>query len=373
MKKVFIILLLALALVFTLAACNNPDKTYASPRWKNETHTFNISKALTEDSTVVRDGVTFIKEPGASNYEPNLETADEVVPEDVRGTYTMKIAVNETDKTCTFTTEQTLYVSYPTSLLISFSIWDTPDENGNKLSDKVVPLESAENPFPVDGTYTTLKSTTVTKVVFRNDASQRPFSSENHVDGFYIGKTAQTISKYDLQTTYEWSEKNKVTISVNGEKQETTGTYTEKFIDANQILLYVRSLDKTNSSFKDGPTVSVYMPKTDKVVRASFIYTYSCNTSVTVGSEDVFVKLNAVCVVVDGTALLMQLNVPEYVNGDGKFLDSIPNVGSSADKYSTLRFRSGIFSYHLSDFGSLENGSEILEAIKVKPAPKDEQ
>lgn len=369
MKKLSVILLLALSLVLTLSACSSTEKTYTSPRWKNEIHTFKVSKAILENTTVVRDGVTYIKEPGASSYEPNVNQADEVVPQDISGTYVMKISVNETDKTCTFSTEQILFVQYPASLLQGSSSWNTADEKGNKLSDKVVAQDSSDYPFERDEAYITLKSVTTTKVVFHNDAYQRPISSENHVDGFYIGKTAQTVSKYDLATTYEFNEKNKVSITVNGEKQTASGTFAEKFIDANQILLYVRSLDKTSSSFQDSPTVSIYMPQADKIVKASFVFTYACNTTVAdANGEDAYVKLNAVGVVIDGTALLTQLNVPDTVNADKKYLDSIPNVGSSADKYSTLRFRSGIYSYRLADWNSLDNGSAILEAIKAKPA-----
>lgn len=350
MKK-FAFVLLALALILTLAACSNPAITYASPRWKNEEHTFKIVKAVDEDSSLVE------------SYEEMLAKADEVMPTYVSGTYTMKIVVNNTQKTCTYTTEQTLYVAYPTELLQGYSIWNTPDEDGNTLSAMVAPED--ENPLTYTGNFTTLKSYTATSVTFQNEASQRPYSSTNEVDGFYIGKTAQTISKYKLETNYDWSAKNKVTITVNGEKQSTSGTYTEKFIDANQILLYARSLEKSSTSFQDSPTVAVYMPKLDKVVTAAFSFSYKATTYLLVDGEFVFVNVNAIGVVVSNTMLLLQFNVPDSVNANNKNLDSIPNgTGSQLSKYTTLRFRSGAYSYHLDDYSSVENGNEILEAIK---------
>ena len=352
MKK-FAIVLLALALVLTLAACsNNPAITYASPRWKDEEHTFKILKAVDEDPSLVE------------GYEETLAKADEVVPTFVSGTYKMKIVVNNTQKTCTYTTEQTLYVAYPTELLEGYAIWDTPDEEGNTLSAMVASAE--ENPFSYSGNFTTLKSYTATSVTFQNEASQRPYSSTNEVDGFYIGKTAQTISKYKLETNYEWSAKNKVTITVNGEKQSTSGTYKEKFIDANQILLYTRSLEKSSTSFQDSPVVTVYMPKLDKVVTAAFSFAYKATTYISVDGEFVFVNLNAVGVVINNSVLLLQFNVPDSVNSDNKNLDSIPNAatGSTLNKYTTLRFRAGVYSYHLADYSSVENGNEILTAIK---------
>ena len=250
MKRISIVLVLALALLVTLTACNNTEETLTTPRWKNgEELTFTIQKAVLDNAKFEHNNETYLLEPGTTNYEPNLQTMDEVVPEDVAGTYKMKIEVNEAAATCTFTTEQTLYVAYKTTLLTSFDIWNTPDESGHKLSEKIAP--SNENPFSMTDC-TTLKSVTTTEVVFKNISEQRPLSSKNHVDGFYIGKTAQTLSAYDLETTYEWDD-NKVTIYVNGEKQESGGSYSKKFIDANQILLYSRSLEKSSSSFKDAP------------------------------------------------------------------------------------------------------------------------
>ena len=368
MKKISIVLLLSLALVFTLTACNNTPVTHTSPRWENsESYTFTIKKAIVETSDVTHNDATYIREPGVTNYEPDVDNMDEIVPEDVSGTYVMSIAVDSVNTTCTFKTSQTLYVSYPKTLLESSPIWNTPDANGNKLSDKVVPQDSEENPFEADADLITLKSITETEVVFRNDSTQRPISSKNHVDGFYIGKTAQTISKYDLATTYEFNAKNKVTITVNGETMATSGVFAEKFIDANQLLLYVRSLDKSTTSFQDSPSVTVYMPKVDENVMATFVFSYTCNTVVEVAAEEIFVKVNAVGVIVNSNVLLMQLNVPDTVNSDSKYLDSLPNAGSgtSTDKYSTVRFRSGVYSYWLTDFSSMTNGSKILEAISA--------
>ena len=364
MKKISLLALLLIVVVLTLTACGNTPTTRAEIRWKDEEHTFVIRKKLSDDTIIKQYFTYYNREPEATTYEPDVEKLDEIMPDDVSGTYTMKISVN--GNTCTLKTNQTLYASYPSATLKSFDVWNTPDKSGKTLSSFEVEAGSAEDPFNMTG-WTTLKSTTETEVVFQNDATQRPLSSKNKVEGFYIGKTAQTISCYELETKYTWDD-NDVTITVNGESQSTDGRYSEKFIDANQILLYVRSLDKTAESFQDTPSVSVYMPKEDKVVTASCLFTYDCDATVWADGKELCVRLSAVFVVVDGVALLTQLNIPDKVS-DGTNLDYIPKSDSDLYKYSTVRFRSGIYSYHLADFSSLDgdtpgNGAKILNSIQ---------
>ncbi len=361
MKKIALLLLLVLSLAVLLTACNQAATTYANPRWENEEYTFNISKANLNANSVEHEGNTFIVEPVVAGYESLPENMDQVVPEDVDGTYVAKIAVDDKTKQCTYTTSQTLYCQYPTDLLRSYANW-------NELSKLAVPADSAENPFSKHDGLTTLKSTTTTKVVFKNEASQRPISSENHVDGYYLGKVEQVVSKYDYVTEYSWNEKDKLTVKVNGEEKKPVGSFTAaKFIDANQLLLYVRSLEKGTDKFADSPKVYAYSPITNKVSTVSFVFTYECKVVLNKNGAPIYANVNAVAVIIDSAALMTQLNVPESVNKD-KSLDSISNLGNKMHKYTTLKFRSGFLKYEMADFEQMKNGAEIIEAIQVKPA-----
>lgn len=368
MKKFALVLVLLVALTAVFAACtNNTEKTNASVRWRNEEFLFNISKTSLIDENVEHNGETFVVEPVANGYESLPETLDQLVPDDIDGTYKMTISVNESKKECTFTTVQTLYCQYSTELLQEYEIW-------NDLQRLVVASDNAENPFENHENLTTLKSVTTQTVTFKNDASQRPLSSATKVDGYYLGNIAQTISQYEVKTTYDW-EKSVALVSVNNataQENKLKVNSAVNFIDANQILLYARSLEKSTTKFQDRPTVQVYVPYENTAKMANFVFTYACKTLVKVADEDKFVNVNALGVLIDGRALFVQLNVPDSVNKT-QALDSVTNAGAgNLDKFSLLRFRSGIIRYELADYAQLENGAAILDAIEVK-APAEEE
>lgn len=356
MKKLALLIVLILALSLTLAACNQAEKTGAIPRWSNgEKWTFTISKTDLENSSAQFNGETYLREPIAGGYEWNFEIMDQIVPQNVGGTYTMEIKLSADERECTYRTVQNLYLQYETDYLQKLPIW-------NDLK-KLVADSDADNPLPKHDGWTTLKSVTENSVVFKNESSQRPLSSENHVDGFYLGKIQQNISKYDMFTNYDWG-KNEVTVKINGEESKrTVKPGSVNLIDANQILLYARSLEKTGAKFQDSPKVQIYMPYTGTLTTASFAFTYACKTVLRGNDgQDVFAKLNALAVIIDGSALFVQINLPDTVNKDGANLDTISSGGETPlNRYTTLRFRSGYFSYQLASYKQ-----EILDAVRVK-------
>lgn len=368
MKKISLVLVLILSLTLVFAACtSNVEKTNTSVRWRTEEYLFNLSKTSLSGDDITVDGTKFIPEPITSGYEQLPDNLDEIVPADIGGTYKVNIDVGA-EKTCTFTTVQTMYCQYDTETLQSYSVW-------NQLQGLVVASDSEENPFTNHEGLTTLKSVSTQTVTFKNEASQRPLSSETHVNGFYIGKTNQTISKYDVETTYDW-DNNIAKVTLNGETTENklSVSSSTNFIDSNQILLYVRSLEKASTKFQDSPSVQIYVPAQNLLKKATFAFTHDCNTMLNVNGEDVYVTVNALAVIVDSSALLVQLNVPDTVNTDEKKLDTTPDgTGGSSDKFSLLRFRSGVIRYELADYAQLENGAEIIEAVKHKTETSEEK
>ncbi len=361
MKKFALVLALVLSLTLVFAGCgNNAEKTNASVRWRSEEYLFNIGKASLTEQDITVGSKTFMYEPVASGYEQLPENLDEVSPEDISGTYKMTITVHEAEKTCTFTTVQTLFCQYKAETLQSSSAWD-------QLQELVVanPIDAQEN--------ITLKSVTTQTVTFKNEASQRPLSSETHVDGFYIGKEHQERSAYDVVTVYDW-ENSLAKVTLNGETQENKLSVSSSvnFIDSNQILLYTRSLEKYSTSFQDSPSVQIYVPAQNALKTASFAFTHDCNTVLNVSGKELYVTVNALAVIVDSHAFVVQLNVPDSVN-DVESLDSVSNAGSgNLNKYSLLRFRSGIIRYELADYTQIENGAKILDAISYD-VPVDEE
>ncbi len=269
---------------------------------------------------------------------------------------------------CTFTTTQTLYSQYRTEYLSKLSIWE-------QLQPLVVATDAAENPFKNHEGLTTLKSTRNTEVVFVNTAKQQPKSSKQDVDGFYLGKEHQEITKSTVVTKYEFTKKKlNVNVSVDGKATDYKLNYNANVnvIDANQALLYVRSLEKTTTSFQDSPQVKVFDPFSHTLLNGSFSFTYGANTLLDYsGAENaICATLNSVAFVVDGSVYLMQINLPDNVKDkDNKMLDVIKTASTSYAKYTTVRFRSGALSYELAEYDELKCGDEvvgaqIIEAIK---------
>lgn len=370
MKKLSLILLLLVALSLTLAACSQPAVTETVARWGDEKHVFNISKVNWDAPSVTVDDTTFVKNP---QYFNEASLSDEIEPYNVGGTYSMEIALQNKDTECVFTTEQNLYVQYETAMLEKLDIWkseETADgiEDAKSLSDFVVANDDPDCPLEAVENYTILHSHTINTVLFKNEATQRPISSTNKCDGFYLGNIAQEITHYNYSTKYDWDNK-KVTVSADGKEESHTLNVNAKIIDSNQILLYARSLEKTSDKMQDNPSIQVFSAVNNKFYTASFGYfTYACKTLL-IGPDgkEVPVSINFLSVAVDGSVLLSQMNLPDTVNKEAD-LDNINNAaaGSSYNKYTTVRFRVGKFNYELQAYDKA-----VLDAITV--APKSEK
>ncbi len=364
MKKLSLFLLLILALCLTLTACSQTVSTEIIARWEDgEEYVFEITKADWDYAPIVVNGNEYEKYP-RSAYESISSSKDELVPEDIAGTYSMKLT--KTDAKFTLTTEQYLYVQYADSALEKLDLANLAENADWKEfvvenSDENCPLQQKEG-------YTILLSHDLSTVVFEQSAAQRPLYSTNKRDGFYIGKTHQETTHYDLETVYDW-ENSKVTVSENGvEKYSEKLSASEKFIDANQILLYVRSLDKQSDKFQDSPSVQVFSPVAGGTYKASITYfQYTCYALLEDENDnDVPVVLNMVSVVVDGSFLLTQFNLPDTVNNDAP-LDALMDASGDQNKYTTVSFRSGLINYELQNIDA-----DILAAITENSAAEEE-
>lgn len=382
MKKYLAILLLTLLCVTgVLTACNNVASTETAIRWGKydaegnavaDVYSYKISLADFADRTTSgalfksyknqadeTDKNTYYKDmvistSGAS--EVSAYSKDEVVPADAEGIYT--ITYVKTDKTTwTVTTKQTLNVTYnkeditESGVLSGLANWE-------KLKTKVKEGSETEDRI-------TFVSTTETTVVFENTESQRPVSSSTAVDGFYIGKSKQEVTKSNVSTVYDLAN-NKVTVTVNGEEttREVKLNANARFIDANQMLTYIRSLEKGSDKMKDNPTVTVYLPASDRTYTATFGFTYSQNCILTMGGKDNYVKLNSVNCALGSMAFMQTQNLPDTLAG--KQLDCISDgYGGHISRYTVTRFRVGNLSYTL-DLDAFDGAADIVTALTTK-------
>lgn len=360
-KRIAILLCTLLMLVAVFASCNRAAATNHPARWdENESYTFNITLADFEtaegsaslfkphDVAVKNDDgtektVTCYKDAEISQEKFTMESSDEVRPVDVKGTFTMKI-VFDTSDTRKLETNQVLYSQYETKTLQDLNCLD-------ELKDYDV-TDKEENPFENNNGRTTLKSTTVTLVVFSNKSSQLPISSVKENTGFYIGKIYQGKSNYKVESTYDFDNR-KITVKKNDgeavEKKLKNGT---TCIDASQILLYLRSLDKTAAGFQDTPSVSVYEPVTDAFYTVSFALNREFNAILNNNGVDVGVKVHCVSVTVGSRALMSQYNLPDLTKAgeNEQGLDFLPSQTAKDCKFTTVKFRSGWISYELSEY-----------------------
>lgn len=340
-----------------LSSCTQSTvKTESVSRWQSsESYTFNITKAVFESSDTSSSS-TYTKYPlGTYEYDPAEK--DELIPDDISGEYTMNLTpVDATQETYQLITTQTLYLRYKKSDLEKLGI-ALSDTNWSQY----VPCD-ADNPFDKDDAYVVLQSTNNTTVTFKNIAAQTPISSTNILKGFYIGQSHNETNDLDLSTTYNW-ENNTATITDNKTNTSSDFSLSSSLIDANQLLLYLRSLDKSSDKFQDSPSVTVFSALTGNTYTASFSqFKYSCQTYVTYNGKDVAVILNLVGVSINGSTVLLQLNLPDTVNANGASIDLLQSGASnSISKYTTVRFRSGVINYELDNYSQ-----EIIDAIKVE-------
>lgn len=382
MKKLSLVLLLALVALLALSACGQTAKTEIYARWFNDEHyEFAISKA--DFKTPAASGYALEYVP-ASEVKP--DDMDEIVPEDIAGTYTMDVKVE--GKNCTFTTTMEIISLYtdkyynqtlPESIRADI---ESPDFQ-LKLSD-----EERDRWFGEGAEGVAIKSTTTTSVTFKNDETQRPINSQKETVGYYFGKQHQEVSRSAVTTKYNIS-KNKVTVTVDDHKAEERKVKFGKnsnVIDANQLLLYLRSLDKKQNSFQDSPSVQVYDPIYDTLRTASFtmVYQYktfiNCTYEQTIGEGDetqtitttgpMKTKLTSVVATVDGQVFMVQMNLPASINAKNANLDVIMDTSTTYYKYTTVRFRVGYKCFELADYGELKDadgnkiGAKIVAALQ---------
>lgn len=394
MKKTLTLLLLVVLLTTIFTACgSNVTPTKSTVRWwlgshKNELgewvndteeYTFNISLAdfapettegalfnsyTVNDKTYYRD--TPIQAIGGSERINTFTDCDEIIPYDVVGTYTTKLSKQE-DGNYKFTTVKEMWASYSVNYFT--------EDNLSKLDAAIVKDESA---LP-DGVVLSasgdmvLYSIIKTEVVFHKD-SQLPQSSYTDTEGYYFGKLHQGISNYRVETTYDNDKRTaKVVYTDRVDSSKNTTNEFKKlptsFIDANQILLYVRSLEKQSDRFQDRPSVAVFDSFYGQVQTATFGFVYAQRVRLNNNGDDVNVALNAVSVAVGSNPLLVQYNLPDAL----ETADKLQGSDKQEPMYTTVRFRSGYCSFELADYSVIpvEGGNIIDELIKLENPTTD--
>lgn len=368
-----IVFVLALAMTLTLAACAQTAATKTATRWEKEEHTFNISMAQSDpDKTYVTpkakevDGKVYYRDfdiqtaRAIESFVTALDSSkDEILPKNVKGTYRMQILpYGDNISYCEFITEQTIYAQYDKKII---------EESSNWQDLKQCVAQASENPFSDNSGVVTLKSVTKTYVKFENNSYQQPLESSYEVDGFYIGKVEQTVSKQKISVVYE-SDKRNAKVSVNGAEavdRKLNISSAQHFIDSNQILLYLRSLDKSSSAFQDSPSVIVYNPLMDSATVATFAKREAnaiINRKAS-GSDDdnIYVNLNVVSVSVGSNALMVEEDLPVLKDKIDKTQTSDPDA-----LHTTIRFRSGYLVYEIADYLSDDIVAALSDYTKEK-------
>ena len=350
-RKLALLALVLLSLTFVLTACNQPDPTEVKIRWdiSGENHLFEITLADFSDNmsfvSYPLDNDIYYKDLSVSNEV--FSSSDQVLPQDVTGTYSLSIQPSADGTTsCDVSATQVVYAQYLTSDL---------KDSVSQLQSCIVTGDS--NPLGDKEDCTTLKSTTTTEVRFTNDPSQTPISSSTEVDGFYIGKTYQGKSQYKVSTTYNFEGKRPIaTVTINDDpavEYELPKNSAGRIIDSNQILVYVRTLEKSSTSFQDSPSVYVFDPYTHETQVANFGFTYQQNVVLTDNTRSaeettLYTKLSAVSVVVGNHAFMVTENLPARLLPLGLDFQTSPNGNYS--KYTTVRFRVGYLAYEVAGY-----------------------
>ena len=386
-RKIALLILLISAVSLVLVACGKTKETPIRTRWEEETHVFNITLADFNGNSNSFNTYNDKGEPTTNGkYYKDIAFAsefanwDEIKPVDARGTYVLTIKPSGSEY-CDVTTTQIMYVKYKlkTDTVSGVDFTKYSDLRNVEVTDST---EYSEAGLTKEEGTTILKSTTETYVQFKNTPSQKPLKSKTEVNGFYVGNVAQEVSHYKISTEYDYSGKRPVAkITKNGEKIEYNkfGRNSEgTFIDSNQILIYLRSLDKSSSSFQDSPSKYVFNPYNQTLEIANFGLTYEFNTILTNNENRLATSLSVVSVSVGSNAFMMQENLPDTVKLNDNQLDVHEAVGGKENMFTTVRFRVGYFAYEI-DYnneankinGQPANWGEIWEALTPKPATEE--
>lgn len=367
-RKLALLLLLLVAVATIFVACGQTAATKILIRWEDaEQYDFHVSLAAfdpdygTQKATSLTELFLYNEQNGVKFYKDMAITGevfsdlDEIRPVAVDGKYHFEISKESGN--WKFATEQTLYVQY--------------NKSDIKISEaELKPVEDAEvaantNLSPSEKTVI-FRSVIKTDVTFEDNTTQNPVSSSTDSNGFYIGKSNQQASKYKIETAYDFSGKRPTAkVSVDGKETTYKLGRNATFIDPNQLLLYIRSFDKSSSSFADNPAVNVFNPQTGELVAASFRFVYNEPLVITDSAREQSTKnvsLNAVTVTIGGLAYMMQENIPDYAEISGEILKG-ENDATDKRKYTTNRFRVGYLAYELEQYDN-----SVWDALNYKKA-----
>ena len=350
MKKTLALVLLLILAVGVFAACNQVQPTERKIRWdKNETWTYNISLANFTDS-LTDANVTYNRDFLASGEtSPFSGTLDRITPNALTGTYVVNLSQDIANDTTTVVTTQTMVASYDANLV------DT-----SRFDQSIIVEQSEET--------VSLKSVQETKVVFKN-GTQLPVSSYTKANGFYVGKLNQSMSNYEISTEYEVKGKKVLAKVTQGDNTEEVTLANTNVIDTNQVLMFVRSYDKTETSFQDSPQVMVFDPLTKSTKILTMQYTAKQSVLVEhkfaneTESEKVATQLPRLDIKLDQMAFVTQVSLPDLTaNGLDRIATNVPGV--YFPMHTIYRFRSGFVSYELTGYLT----DSMVNAIVVKAA-----
>ena len=349
MKKTIALVLLLILAIGVFAACNQVQPTERKTRWgENETWTYNISLLdLTPQSIYNADYYhDFL---ASSEANPLAGTLDRIVPNALTGSYVVTVKQDIASDTTTVSTTQTMVAIYDANL-VDTSIFDQ----------SIIVEQSAET--------ISLKSVQETKVVFKN-GTQLPVSSYTKANGFYIGKQNQSMSNYEISTEYKVDGKKVVAKVTQGDKVEEISLANTSVIDTNQVLMFVRSYDKAETSFQDNPQIMVFDPLTKSTKRLSMQYTAKQNIVVKHQFADatepaiVPTMMPRLDVMLDGLAFISQVSLPDMsAKGLDRISTNVPGV--YFPMHTIYRFRSGFVSYELTGYLT----DSMVQAMQVTAA-----
>lgn len=353
------VMLLLVTLIFT--ACNQTQPTNKAPRWENEeTYDFKIALAdyTAYDSyvfTTYPEGTEkYAKDfPIATHAATEVSATEEIRPLEVHGSY--KVVIKKDASYTTLTTSQVIYAQYATEYLQNCAVWD-------KLQSQGYVTTEADSQFATTADRTVLVSANDVYVKFTSE-TQQPMESTVKSKGFYMGKTAQTVSAHDVSTKYDF-DKKVATVTKDGEEAreyKLPSSANVSLIDVNQLFLYARSYDKS-AAFADSPTATVFNPVSGTTATASFYVNVNQNAVLDNNGIEEKVKLNVVSIGIGSNAFMSQLTLPKL-----KTLDTMPSKADASEnvsKYTVVRFRVGFLAYEVTNFYT----EELLAAIRPTAA-----
>ncbi len=350
MKKTIALVLLLILAVGVFAACNQVQPTERKTRWgESETWTYNISLANFADPVTTSNGSYFRDFLAAGETNPFGDALDRIAPNALTGTYVVTIKQDIKNDTTTVSATQTMVASYDANL-VDESAFDQSiivEQNNETIS---------------------LKSVQETKVTFQN-GTQIPVSSHTKSNGFYIGKLNQSMSTYEISTEYKVEGKKVVAKVTQGDKTEEVALANTNVIDTNQVLMFVRSYDKTETGFQDAPQVMVFDPLTKSTKRLTMQYTAKQNVLVEHKFADasevaeIATQMPRLDVMLDGMSFVSQVSLPDMsANGLDRISTNVPGV--FFPMHTIYRFRSGFVSYELTNYLT----DNMVKSMQVKAA-----